>query len=344
MKSKLFLILLFVTFLSNAQETPKEKMDRLTSEIKTLVKQEKDSLKNQLAAVDVKMELGEIDKIEAAEMKKNISIQSAEKMTVIVTDRSNQISELTQEIVREALEDNENDTLPETKNERKIAFSITNDSKEDKWERTQNRLVFAFGLNNVLQEHQLKSLDDSPYAVWNSNFFELGWGYKTTLSKNSSLANVFYGLSFQWNELKLFDNLYHVNIDDQTLVVAHPEDLKKSKLRTSSIIVPLGFEFDFSGTKEVNGEKIPQRNKKVRLGIGGYGGLRINTKQIIKYDTPRDQKKEKIVSNYNMNNLIYGLTGYLGYKDASLYVKYDLNPLFKDTETSNISLGVRFDL
>jgi hypothetical protein len=38
------------------------------------------------------------------------------------------------------------------------------------------------------------------------------------------------------------------------------------------------------------------------------------------------------------------LTGYLGYKDASLYVKYDLNPLFKDTETSNISLGVRFDL
>lgn len=341
MKSKLFLILLFVTFLSNAQETPKEKMDRLTSEIKTLVKQEKDSLKLQLEAVDLKVESGAIDKIEAAELKKSISIQSAEKMTVIVTERSNQISELTQEIVREALEGNENDTLTETKNERKIAFSI---SKEDQWQRTQNRLVFAFGLNNVLQNHQLKSLDDSPYAVWNSNFVELGWGYKTSFSNTNSLANVFYGVSFQWNELKLYDNLYHVDIDDQTLVVTHPENLKKSKLRTSSIIVPLGLEFDFSGTKDVSGEKIPQRNKSVRIGIGGYGGLRINTKQIIKYDAPRDQKKEKIVSNYNMNNLIYGLTGYLGYKDASLYVKYDLNPLFKDTETSNISLGVRFDL
>jgi hypothetical protein len=344
MKTKLFFAFLLMNLWATAQETPKEKMERLTSEIKTLVKQEKDSLKLQLEAVDLKVESGAIDKIEAAELKKSISIQSAEKMTVIVTERSNQISELTQEIVREALEGNENDTLPETKNERKIAISISKDIKEDQWQRTQNRMVFAFGLNNVLQDHQLKSLDDSPYAVWNSNFVELGWGYKTSFSNTSSLANVFYGVSFQWNELKLYDNLYHVDIDDQTLVVTHPEDLKKSKLRTSSIIVPLGLEFDFSGTKDVNGEKIPQRNKSVRIGIGGYGGLRINTKQIIKYDAPRDQKKEKIVSNYNMNNLIYGLTGYLGYKDASLYVKYDLNPLFKDTETSNISLGVRFDL
>lgn len=343
MKTKLFFAFLLMNLLATGQETPKEKMERLTSEIKTLVKQEKDSLKIQLEAIDLKVESGAIDKIEAAELKKSISIQSAEKMTVIVTERSNQISELTQEIVREALEGNENDTLPETKNDRKIAISISKGAKEDQWKRTQNRLVFAFGLNNVLQDHQLKSLDDSPYAVWNSNFVELGWGYKTSLSTTSSLANVFYGVSFLWNELKLYDNLYHVDIDDQTLVITHPEDLKKSKLRTSSIIVPLGLEFDFSGTKDVNGEKIPQRNKSVRLGIGGYGGLRINTKQIIKYDTPRDQKKEKIVSNYNMNNLIYGLTGYLGYKDASLYVKYDLNPLFKDTETSNISLGVRFD-
>ncbi len=29
---------------------------------------------------------------------------------------------------------------------------------------------------------------------------------------------------------------------------------------------------------------------------------------------------------------------------TSLYVKYDLNPLFKNTETRNISFGIRFDL
>lgn len=44
-----------------------------------------------------------------------------------------------------------------------------------------------------------------------------------------------------------------------------------------------------------------------------------------------------------MNTVNYGLSTYLGYKSTSFYVKYDLNPLFIDTETRNISLGICFD-
>jgi len=47
--------------------------------------------------------------------------------------------------------------------------------------------------------------------------------------------------------------------------------------------------------------------------------------------------------NFNMNIFNYGLSSYIGYKATSFYVKYDLNPLFKNTETRNISMGIRFD-
>ena len=44
-----------------------------------------------------------------------------------------------------------------------------------------------------------------------------------------------------------------------------------------------------------------------------------------------------------MNILNYGLSGYVAYRNTGFYVKYDMNPLFKNSETRNLSLGVRFD-
>ncbi len=49
--------------------------------------------------------------------------------------------------------------------------------------------------------------------------------------------------------------------------------------------------------------------------------------------------------DFNTNNFIYGLSAYVGFSEISLYVKYDLNPLFTNNpiKQNNISLGVRFD-
>ncbi|NJW55231.1 hypothetical protein HC175_20155, partial [Salinimicrobium sp. CDJ15-91] len=55
--------------------------------------------------------------------------------------------------------------------------------------------------------------------------------------------------------------------------------------------------------------------------------------------------KLKLKGDYNTNEFIYGLSGYVGFGGTSLYVKYDLNPIFKDPnpELNNISVGLRFD-
>ena len=71
----------------------------------------------------------------------------------------------------------------------------------------------------------------------------------------------------------------------------------------------------------------------------------IKSKQIIKYDLDGYETVEKTKGDFNVNSFVYGLSTYLGYKSTSLYLKYDLNPLFKDNtvKQNNISLGLRFD-
>ncbi|MDA9316333.1 hypothetical protein N9Q58_00265 [Polaribacter sp.] len=45
-----------------------------------------------------------------------------------------------------------------------------------------------------------------------------------------------------------------------------------------------------------------------------------------------------------MNVVNYGINVYTGYRSTNLYAKYDMNPLFKNTKTRNLSIGVRLDL
>jgi hypothetical protein len=43
---------------------------------------------------------------------------------------------------------------------------------------------------------------------------------------------------------------------------------------------------------------------------------------------------------------VYGLNGYIGWGWTALYVKYELNPIFKNNpiDQHNISMGLRFDM
>ena len=66
------------------------------------------------------------------------------------------------------------------------------------------------------------------------------------------------------------------------------------------------------------------------MGIGAYGGFNIGTRQKLKYNRDGENIKDKLKRNYNTSDLIYGLSAYTGFGNTLVYVKYDLNPLFKD--------------
>jgi hypothetical protein len=181
------------------------------------------------------------------------------------------------------------------------------------------------GVNNTLQNHTLSSLNNSEFNFWKSCFYELGCTYKTRTGGEESQLYYKYGVSFFWNNLLLKNEEI---IDLQVF----SKNLIDSRLRHVQMSFPVHLEWDFS------------KNKFLRVGMGGFVAFKLGTRQYLEYkNSLGGTVKEVQYDHFNMNTVNYGLSAYVGYKATSLYVKYDLNPLFKDTEMRNISLGVRFD-
>ena len=59
-----------------------------------------------------------------------------------------------------------------------------------------------------------------------------------------------------------------------------------------------------------------------------------------------EEYKVKQKGDFNASDFLYGLSAYIGYENISLYMKYDLNPMFKNNaiDQNNISFGIRLDL
>ena len=113
-----------------------------------------------------------------------------------------------------------------------------------------------------------------------------------------------------------------------------------------NLVIPVHFEFGPSRVTKTEERIRYSINKKFRLGLGAYAGINIGTIQKLKYDIEGKSVKDKLNRDYNTSNLIYGLSGYMGFDGVLLYAKYDLNPIFQDATVTqrNISLGLRFDL
>ncbi len=111
-------------------------------------------------------------------------------------------------------------------------------------------------------------------------------------------------------------------------------------------MLPLHLEFDFSGKSQKDDKTVFKTHQSFRLGVGGYFGGNIKSKQILDFEDADDHDvKQKTKGNFNVNDFIYGASAYIGYKEVSLYAKYDISPLFKDNvvDQNNISFGLRFD-
>ena len=155
-----------------------------------------------------------------------------------------------------------------------------------------------------------------------------------------------------YNNLRPTNNRFFESNGAQTILQTNNSDpfnnslyINEARFKNVYLVAPLHLEFDFSGNKSKNSNSGFSTHKGVRFGIGGYGGFRIKTKQKMYYNIKVDEERVIIKSAFNANDFIYGVSTYVGYKASSLYLKYDLNPLFKNNviDQNNISLGVRFD-
>lgn len=334
---------------TNAQDTIQKtnnsiKIETLKELKETISNEEKEFLKAEVEAINERLDNGEISKEKADELKNEAATKRALNIENRLAIIDNKIALLERNDSGYRINDDEN-TFTISFGAGENGIKIKNKNKPPKYDiRTSNDLLFAIGLNNSIIDG--KGLDKSPYEVLGSGFVELGWNWKTRLLKNSNFVRVKYGFAFQWNKLNVKDNLYFQKDGNFTTLQESPYDLRQSQFRVTNLVFPLYFEFGPSKKieKETHIRYINSDNFKI--GIGGYAGFNIGTQQKLRYKEEGDLVKQKIRTDYNTSDFVYGVGAYIGVGDVSLYAKYDLNTMFKDqlVDQHNVSLGLRLDL
>ena len=310
----------------------------ISTNIENITKEEKAELKKDVNAVNDELANGTITKEEAERKKEALAQVRAINIETRVAKEQEKLAVLVQNKVDGQIPENDSAkiTLINIGYDKNI-FKNTNEK------RTTTQFVLAFGANNLATDGAIANSD---FSYWQSQFFEWGSTYNTRIFKNDNLLHLKYGFSVMYNTISPKDNRYYVpDENNQTNLEVFPYELESARFKNVYLVAPLHLEFDFSGNKSTNGTTGFSTHKGVRFGIGGYAGFRIKSKQKMYYDSGDDNVRIKTKGDFNANDFIYGLSTYLGYKETSLYLKYDLNPLFENNviDQNNISLGVRFD-
>ncbi len=351
--SRFALVFLFLFAIQSAwsQEDYQQEIRQLKEQREQIETQEREALKNEVETINKRLEGGEISSDEAKSQKEAV----AEKRAMNIENRKsiidNKIALLERNKGAVTPEESDTDIWEE-------GVGVTVNIGDETWEpfeskkkypkydrRTYSNFIIAFGLNNAIPEGG--NLNDSPYSAWRSRYFEIGWAWRTRVFNHSNFMRLHYGFSFTFNGLRNNKNLYYTT-DENNMVIreAFPVSLDKSKLRTDNFIVPLHLEFGPT-RKTVTETRVRYSiEKQLRIGLGGYGGVNMGTRQKLKYRVDGNRVKEKSANIFDSNQFVYGLSGWIGIGCVQFNVRYDLQTILRNTEIQekNILFGLRFEI
>ena len=212
--------------------------------------------------------------------------------------------------------------------------------RKNKQPQTTAQGDIHFGWNNMLDNGYLVTDVPGELRTWQSFVFTLGFAGKTRIGKSHSKLYIRYGLQFNWQHFRLKgNNIIHKeeSIDGTVFVPANqprPEiqNVSYSRYKVVYMDVPLMLMLDLSKKRMDN---------SLTLGVGGYGGVKINNKRKIFYDDfNNDAVKEKTRNDFYMNQWRYGAMAQIGYGAFKITGKYDLNYFFReDKATPNYQIA-----
>lgn len=149
------------------------------------------------------------------------------------------------------------------------------------------------------------------------------------------------GLGLEINNFRFDDNVGLRNengyiLPDYSYDMAGIE-LKKSKLTTMYLNIPLLVEFQFGRSK--GGKKCP-----AFVNFGLVGGLRLHSHTKVQYrDANGNKQTEKQYGNLNLRNFHYGVECNVGYKWIALSARYYPQSIFTETggpEVQQVNIGL----
>lgn len=337
------------------------KAKAIGDQIKKISDDEKKALKIDIEGLDEQVANGSISKERADELKLKKAQEHAANIDIKIAVEEEKLNQLVQDKVDGKVEEENtkkrggtsiiiggsNDSIALNGTEINLTSMKVYHGQKDKEnrqsKRTTSQFVFAFGANNLVTDKQVANSD---FKYLKSHFYEWGFTFNTRILKEDNLLHFKYGMSLMYNNLRATDDRYFEKNGAQTNLVTSAVHLDESRFRNVYIMAPLHLEFDFTKKEIRDNANYFRTHESVRVGLGGYAGFRVKSKQILCFDDASgNDVEQKTKGNFNVNDFNYGLSTYVGYKATSIYLKYDLQPLFENNavDQNNISLGLRFD-
>lgn len=212
--------------------------------------------------------------------------------------------------------------------------SIRTSNVKKSYKATRFNFDLDLGLNNFLNSNSQQVPDLKPLG---SRYVSINWHLNSQIGGRKSPLYLVSGLEFAFNNY-MFDRNFVIeeDVNDVTFFRREMEiNYDKVKLTHSSVNVPLMPMLKF---KRQNGKE------GFKLGAGPFVGYRLGAHSKFKFEDSGRTQKEKVRSSYNLSDFQYGLTGVIGYGNLDLFVKYNMNDLFKDNrgpDANVISFGLR---
>lgn len=147
-----------------------------------------------------------------------------------------------------------------------------------------------------------------------SRFVALSWQKRIPLAVHGSTKlRLITGPEVAWNNFMFEDRNTLVERNGQLLIEQSDKDLRRSKLVTTQLNLPLMLNVAF--------------RSKLTLSLGAYVGVRLDSYTKIK---PEGGPAVRTHGTYNLNPVRWGLTSELGFRGCSkLFVRYEPNSPFR---------------
>jgi hypothetical protein len=320
-----------------------KKAAEIAHRIDSITTAEKTALKNELKKIDKKLEANELSPEAASTEKKRLSELYAEKINTAVSVEEQKLQTLIRNKVNGNLSQNE-DTDKKSffspfADDNYYRDSISGLKVEKRW---TSQFVIALGAN--IFNDDANALQNNPLG-----YGEVGFSYKYRFKEDSNLWNLKLGFSTMIDDIRSeADDDIFVTDGNQTILEDSGLNIRTSYLSNVYVGIPIHLELDFSKPEYNKDTKqnYLRSQRGFRLGVGGFVAFRIATSQFIRYND-EDGKRISINQrdNFNVNDFIFGPSAYIGYRDVSLFVKYNVSPLFRNNpeDVNSLALALRFD-
>ena len=217
------------------------------------------------------------------------------------------------------------------KEDGKWVLEVEEDDEVEIKDKAYKRKRFTADLDTELGINLVNPTGKMPdVKPWGSWYYAINILGTTRVAKNFHLYS---SVGVNW---------YNFKLEDRSLI---------------AVKTPDGIEWEEftggTGTKSkisasyVNFTLVPTiltNNHKLRLGLGGYVGLRVGGRGKFVYDDENGKKQKQFEkSNMYVDNLRYGARAEIGVGDVTLFYVYDLNDLFQPglgPEVNAMSFGI----